>query len=196
MKKYLFLHLAIFTLLLNCTSHALATTGDTGAATAYKVTIEQFEMFNGTSWVTVSSGNSTTIDIAAVNSGSAAGTFFAGLNVPDGSYTQVRVTVSSTFTISGSVSTDGSAIYSTAALANGVCVSSSNASNQAQCAVSVPGGLPAPTPDVLPSTLTVTGGVPSHKIRVNFNVSAAVQETAGEGIAPGQPTVTMQMIAL
>ncbi len=196
MKKYLFLQLVISALLLSCASRAFAANGDTGAATVYKVTIEKFEMFNGTSWVTASSGNSTTIDIAAVNSGSAAGTFFAGLNVPNGSYTQVRVTVSSTFTISGSVSTDGSAIYTTAALANEVCVSSANASNQAQCAVAVPGGLPAPTPDVLPSTLTVAGGVPSHKFRVNFNVSAAVQETAGEGIAPGQPTVTMQMIAL
>lgn len=196
MKKYLFLQLLISALLFSCVSRAFAANGDTGAATVYKVTIEQFEMHNGTSWVTVSNGSSTTIDIAAVNSGSSAGTFFAGLNVPDGSYTQVRVTVSSTFIISGSVSTDGTAIYTTAALSNGVCVSSSSASNQAQCTVPVPGGLPAPTPDVLPSTLTVTNGAPSHKIRVNFNVSAAVQETAGEGIVPGQPTVTMQMIAL
>ena len=160
------------------------------------MTIEKFEMYNGTSWVTVSGGSSTTIDIAAVGAGSAAGTFFAGLNVPNGSYTQVKVTVSSTFTISGSVGTDGTPIYTTAAIASGACVSSANAGNRAECTVAVPGGLPAPNPDNLPSTLTITSGVPSHKIRVNFNVSTAIQEVAGEGLVPGQPTVTMQMIAL
>ena len=197
MIKKQFINLSILLIiLLICPALSFANNGDTGAATVYKVTIEQFEMYNGTSWVTVSSGNSTTIDIASVSAGSAAGTFFAGLNVPDGSYTQVRVTVSSTFTVSGSVGSDGTPVYTTATLNSGACVSSATAGDQAECTVSVPGGLPAPTPDALPSTLTIANGAPSHKIRVNFNVSNAVQEVAGAALVPASPTVTMEMIAL
>ncbi len=77
-----------------------ATDAATGPASTYKVTVTKFELYNGTSWVTVSTGNSTVIDIAAVNAGQAAGTFFSSLSVPDGSYTQVRVTPSDTFTVS------------------------------------------------------------------------------------------------
>ena len=153
-------------------------------------------MNNGTAWIIVSNGSSTTLDIASVNSGQAAGNFFAGLVVPDGSYTQVRVTVSPTFTISGSVGSDGSPIYTTATLSGGICVSTSSSANQAECTVSVPGGLPDPTPDNLPTTLVITGGVPSHKIRVNFGVSTAIEEGVSELLFPGTPTVTMQMIAL
>lgn len=185
----------LLSFLLNIFSSAFANNGDTGPATVYKVTITKFEMNNGTKWITVSNGSSTTLDIASVTSGQAAGNFFAGLNVPDGSYTQVRVTISPTFIISGSVGTDGTTIYTTAALSGGACVSSSNAANQTQCTVDAP-ALPAPTADNLPQTLTVTNGVPSHKIRVNFNVSAAVQEGVAEVMYPGQPTVTMTMIAL
>lgn len=190
------INLSVLVLLFSFVGKSFANNGDTGAATVYKVTIEKFEMYNGTSWVTVSSGDSTTIDIASVNAGSVAGTFFAGLTVPDGSYTQVRVTIANSFTVSGSVGSDGTPIYTTATLAGGACVSSATAGDQAQCTVTVPGGLPAPTPDVLPSTLTIAGGVPSHKIRVNFNVSNAVQETAGAAIIPASPTVTMEMVAL
>jgi hypothetical protein len=173
-----------------------AVQNDTGAATVYKVTVTKFEMYNGSSWITVSDGSSTVMDIASVTAGQVAGNFFSGLNVPDGSYTQVRVTISPSFTISGSVGSDGSTIYTTATLSGGACVSSASSANQAECTVSVPGGLPDPTADVLPTTLVITGGVPSHKIRVNFDVSAAVQEGAGETLVPGNPTVTMQMIAL
>ncbi len=173
-----------------------AVQNDTGPATVYKVTVTKFEMYNGSSWITVSNGSSTVMDIASVSAGQVAGNFFAGLNVPDGSYTQVRVTISPTFTISGSVGSDGSTIYTTATLSGGACVSSSSSASQAECIVAVPGGLGDPQPDVLPTTLVVTNGVPSHKIRVNFDVSAAVQEGAGEVIFPGTPTVTMQMIAL
>lgn len=166
----------------------------TGPARTYQVTITKFELNNGTSWVTVSSGNSTTIDIAAVNAGAVAGTFFSGLSVPDGTYTQVRVTISPTFTISGNVGAN----YTTATLSNGVCVTTTTAASEAACTMSVPGGLPAPTPDNLPTTLTVTNGVPSHKIRVTFNVNNAItDDNAPPGTAiPGNPTVTMAMVAL
>lgn len=165
----------------------------TGPASAYKVTITKFELYNGTSWVTVSSGNSTTLDIASVTAGSAAGNFFAGLSVPDGTYTQVRVTISDTFVISGRVGSN----YTTATISNGLCAVTATAANEAACTMTVPGGLPAPNPDVLPSSLTVTNGVPSHKIRVTFNVNSALADGGPLGeIYPGTPDVTMTMIAL
>ncbi len=195
MRKIFAVFVSVASLMLN-PSFVFAANGDTGTATVYKVTVTKFEMYNGTAWVTVSNGSSTTMDIASVNSGAVVGTFFSGLTVPDGSYTQVRVTISDTFTISGSVGSDGTPVYTTATLSGGACTSSASSSNEAQCTVSVPGGLPAPTPDVLPTTLVVANGVPSHKIRVKFDVSAAVQEGAGGVLFPGNPIVTMEMIAL
>jgi hypothetical protein len=165
----------------------------TGPASVYKVTITKFELYNGTSWITVFSGSSTTIDIASASAGSAAGNFLSGLNVPDGSYTQVRVTPADTFTISGNNGT----LYTTAAKAGtpSGCVPTAVAASEAQCSVDVPGGIGTPSPDVLPSTLTVTNGVPSHKIRVNFNVNNAIQDIGGN-LYPAAPSVTMTMTAL
>lgn len=165
----------------------------TGPASAYKVTITKFELYNGTSWVTVSTGNSTTLDIASVTAGAAAGNFFAGLSVPDGTYTQVRVTISDTFVISGRVGSN----YTNGQNSNGICAVTAVAADEAQCTVTVPGGLPAPSPDALPSTLTVTNGAPSHKIRVTFNVNNAIDDSGVGGLMyPGTPSVTMAMIAL
>jgi hypothetical protein len=165
----------------------------TGPASVYKVTIVKFELYNGTSWITLFDGASTTIDIASVDAGQAAGNFFTGLNVPDGTYTQVRVTPSATFVVSGRVGTS----YTTAAKANGGCVPTTTAANEAPCSVDVPGGIGTPNPDILPATLTITNGVPSHKIRVSFNVNNAIQDGGPFGeLYPGTPTVTMSMIAL
>ncbi len=171
-----------------------ATDAATGPASTYKVTVTKFELYNGTSWVTVSTGNSTVIDIAAVNAGQAAGTFFSSLSVPDGSYTQVRVTPSDTFTVSGRVGSN----YTTATVSNGGCAVTAVAANEAICTVNVPApGIGTPNPDVLPATLTITNRVPSHKIRVNFNVSNAIQDGGPSGeLYPAVPTVTMTMIAL
>jgi hypothetical protein len=165
----------------------------TGPASVYKVTITQFELYNGTSWVTVSDGSSTTLDIASVNAGAVAGTFFSGLSVPDGSYTQVRVTISNTFTISGRVGSN----YTNGQISNGICATTATAADEAACTVTVPGGLPPAQPDALPTTLTVTSGVPSHKIRVTFNVDNAIDDSGVGGLFfPGTPAVTMTMIAL
>lgn len=165
----------------------------TGPASVYKVTITKFEMYNGTDWATILDGSSTTLDIASVNAGAVAGTFFSGLSVPDGSYTQVRVTISDTFTISGHVGSS----YTNGQISNSICAVTAVAADEAECTVTVPGGLPAPTPDTLPTTLTVTNGVPSHKVRVTFNVNNAIDNSGFGGLMfPGTPSVTMEMIAL
>ena len=55
-----------------------AVQNDTGAATVYKVTVTKFEMYNGSSWITVSDGSSTVMDIASVTAGQVAGNFSPG----------------------------------------------------------------------------------------------------------------------
>ena len=119
--------LALTILLAGLGAAPLTAHAATGPASVYKVTITQFEMYNGTSWVTISSGSSTTIDIASVNAGAVAGTFFSGLSVPDGTYTQVRVTISGTFTISGRVGSS----YTTATISNSLCAVTTNSAAEA-----------------------------------------------------------------
>jgi len=157
--------------------------------------VTQVELYNGTSFVTVSNGNSTTLDIASVDVGASVGNLFAGLDVPDGSYTQIRVTVSGTFVISGLV--DGR--YTNGEKTGSVCSTSANVNDLAECTLTVTMG--AAEADVLEATLVVVGGVPSHKIRVDFNVSAALTDTndpplPADTIIPDEPVVNMVMIAL
>lgn len=186
-------HLRMVLVAVVCWGSPWTASAATGPASVYKVTITKFEMYNGTAWVTVSSDSSTTIDIASVNAGAVAGTFFSGLSVPDGSYAQVRVTISDTFTISGRVGSN----YTNGQISNGICAITATASEEAACTVTVPGGLPPPTADTLPTTLTVSNGVPSHKVRVTFNVNNAIDNSGFGGLFyPGTPSVTMTMVAL
>jgi len=189
-KRILFLFFNSLIILMVGTSLTFAALGDQGPASVYKITITKFEIYDGTFWTTLIDGSSVTIDIAAVDAGSVAGSFFTGLNVADGTYTQVRVTVSNTFAISGNVG----GLYTLSTKTMGACDTGAEA-DEVECSIDVPGaGLPAPTADVLPTTLTVTDGVASHKIRVNFNVSMAIEEVAGPTLIPATPTVTMTMI--
>ncbi len=165
-----------------------------GPANVYKVTITKFEMFNGTSWVTIFDGTSTTIDIASANAGAVAGSFVSGQNIPDGTYTQVRVTPSATFSIKGN---DGSGRYTLAANGpGGGCTYSASAAAEAECSVAVPGGVAATT-TVLAEGITSTAGVPSHKVRVSFDTSTGIQYVGGANeLYPAQPTITVSEIAL
>jgi hypothetical protein len=161
----------------------------TGPASLYKVRVSLFELYNGTSWVTIFSGTSTTLDIASTSSGSTAGNFFAGQTVPDGVYTQSRVTVSPVFIISGH---DG-ASYTTAANGPGTgCVVGAVAA-EAACTVTLTGGnVPAAETDTFSSPITVQDGVADRKVRVSFNVSNSIQLIAGE-LFPAAPTVTVSL---
>jgi len=162
----------------------------TGPASLYKVRVSLFELYNGTSWVTIFSGTSTTLDIAAASSGSAAGSFFAGQTVPDGVYTQSRVTVSPVFIISGR---DG-ASYTTATNGPGSGCVVGAAAQEAACTITLTGGnVPtAETHDFSSTPITVQNGVADHKVRVSFDVSNSIQLNAGE-LFPAAPTVTMSL---
>lgn len=163
-----------------------------GPANVYKVTLTKFELFNGTSWVTIFEGSSTTIDIASASAGQAAGNFISGSTVPDGTYTRSRVTPSASFTIKGN---DGAGNFTTATLGpGGGCTPTATAALEAQCTVSVPGGVTADT-TTFSTSITMTNGVASHKVRVSFDVSTAIQTVSGE-MFPAAPTVTVTVIAL
>jgi hypothetical protein len=87
--------------------------------------------------------------------------------------------------------------YTTATKSNGGCAATAVAANQADCSVDVPGGIGTPSPDILPAALTITSGVPSHKIRVSFDVNNAIQDGGPFGeLFPAAPTVTISMTAL
>ncbi|HDZ76688.1 MAG TPA: hypothetical protein ENH41_01220 [Candidatus Omnitrophica bacterium] len=192
MKKIIFINLRILFIFLMSSSLAFAQA--TGPASVYQVTVTKFELYNGTSWVTASSGNSTVMDIASVDIGAVVGNLFSGLSVPDGSYTQVRVTISDTFTISGN---DGVGNYTTAATGGNPVgsVLTAIAANEAECTISLPVAQGDPNPNNLPTPLTVTGGRPSHRITVNFNVSNGIQNQGGV-LYPNNPVVTMTMTAI
>lgn len=160
----------------------------TGPASVYKVRVSKFELFNGTSWITVFEGTSGALDIASVASGAAAGSFLSGLAVPDGTYTQVRVTPSPTFVISGR---DG-ANYTTATAGPGGGSTFGTAAQEAEFTLTLTGGnVPgADTTDFSATPITVKDGIASNKIRVSFDVSNAINTQGGE-LWPAQPTVTM-----
>lgn len=162
----------------------------TGPASVYKVRVSKFELNNGTSWITVFEGTSSALDIASVSSGASAGSFMSGLSVPDGTYTQVRVTPSPTFVISGR---DG-VNYTTATAGIGGGSTFGTAGQQAEFTLTLTGGnVPgAATTDFSATPITVKDGVASNKIRVSFNVSNAINTQGGE-LWPAQPIVTMSI---
>lgn len=162
----------------------------TGPATTYKVRISKFEIFNGSSWITLFEGTSSDLDIAAVSAGSAAGNFFSGLTVPDGTYSQVRVTPSPSFSVSGN---DGTR-YTTAANGPFGGCTVGTAGQQAECTITLTGAnVPtAQTQNFSTTPITVKDGVADHKVRVFFDVSNAIEFQALPGeLYPAQPTVTM-----
>ena len=165
-----------------------------GPANVYKVRIAKMELWNGSAWVTVFEGTSTAIDIASVNSGALAGQFLSGISVPDGTYTQCRVTASQIFNIKGN---DGSGRYTTATIGgNGGCVYSAVAANEAECAITITSTI-TPQTTTFSSPITAASGVFSHKIRVSFDVSASIEYNAGaDEIFPAAPTTTVTAIKI
>ena len=114
----------------------------------------------------------------------------SGLSVPDGTYTQVRVTPSPTFIISGH---DG-ASYTTATVGPGGGSTAGTSAQEAQFTITLTGGnVPtSQTQDFSGTPITVTSGVANHTVRVSFDVSNAIQTILGE-LWPAAPVVTMSV---
>ena len=177
------------TVLLTLTFSVLAHAA--GPATAYKVKVKKLELNNGASWVTVFDGASASMDIASASSGQSAGQFLSGLNVPDGVYTQVRVTPHPSFNIQGN---DGARYTLAANGVNGGCTFTNNAALVAECTITLtaPNEPSTTTQDFSATPITVKNGVCDRKIRVSFDVSGAISYNAlANELFPAEPTVTM-----
>ena len=87
---------------------------DTGKPSSYKVTVTKIEMYNGTSWVSIFSG---TAPLDMVLGGTFPG--ISDLNLPAGTYSQIRITFNNTFPATGTLSHDGRPYYTTAATFEG-----------------------------------------------------------------------------
>lgn len=88
----------------------------TGKPTVFKVTVTKMEIFNGTSFVTIFTGSSQ-LDLVAA-AGTSAFPGISALTLAAGTYTQIRVTFSNTFTFRGSLASGGTTYYTTAATIN------------------------------------------------------------------------------
>lgn len=181
------LGLVLILVLFTSVSVALAN----GPADKYLVTTTKLEISSdGTNFTTLFSGTSATMDIASVSAGHSAGDFISGLAVPDGTYTHVRVTPGATMTVRGD---DGSGNYTLASGApGGGCTTTTNSALRGECTVTISPAPSATTQDFSAAPIVVRDGVPNHKVRVNFDVSAAIQNIAGE-LWPAQPTVTLNV---
>lgn len=164
-----------------------------GAADYYGVTVVKLELYNGTSWITVFTGASSELDIASVSAGESCGNFVSGIAVPDGTYTHFRATPSPIFKIRG---TDGAGNYTTAVIGDyGGSAMTTDINLKDICTVILTGaGVPtAQTKDFSATPITVTNGVVSHRIRLSFDVSTAVQLIDGE-LWPAVPIITMTVL--
>ncbi len=164
-----------------------------GAADYYGVTVIKLELYNGTSWITVFTGASSELDIASISAGESCGNFVSGIVVPDGTYTQFRVTPSPTFKIRG---TDGAGKYTTATIGDGGGIAPTIDINLKDiCTITLTGvSVPLPqTHDFTATPIIVTDGVVSHRVRLSFDVSTAVQLLDGE-LWPAVPIITMTLV--
>lgn len=187
-------------------------------AKKYEVKITKLQLYHtsGTpGWVTAYTGSSPALDIASGDASQSAGVFLAGLQVPDGTYTKCKVTVSTAFKIRGS-----SGLYYTTAetlvqLVDGRTVSKASIAGSAAAAIAAAVDcdtlvLDTDINDVVGtgiveeefSAVTVTNGNPDHGIRVYFNVSQALEFGYTDDIpipsvyffCPCQPTITVERV--
>ena len=199
-KKYLKIVLLLALIVL---SRPLFSFAGTSSTLKYQVFLTKLEFYNSTTglWVTLYEGNSAALDIASASgSGQAVGNFLSGLSIPDGSYTKARATPSTTFVIRGSVVAADGWTYYTSALSGAdgfgrtAPLADVTASNIADGRTILLAADVAPSDTIFDggATLTVTGGMPDHKVRVYFDLSNALQFVGGQ-ILPREPTVTISL---
>lgn len=147
----------------------------TGKPTVFKVTVTKVELFNGTSFVTVFTG-SAQLDLVAAGTGTAF-PGVAGLTLPAGTYTQVKVTFANQFGVRGALAFGGVTWHATSTAVPGT----SNAAAQASSDPTQAGEATLLNPDwgVLGATVTQTITVPAitvgpathYQPTVKFDVS-------------------------
>ncbi len=148
----------------------------TGKPTVFKVTVTKVELYNGTSFVTLFTGSSQ-LDLVAAASG-AAFPGISSLSLPAGTYTQVRVTFSNSFTMKGSLTSGGTTYYTTATTINSDAASlaSTTATDLAEATIANPSwgslGDPVVQTITVPSQ-TITIGT-AYTPTLNFDIGSAL----------------------
>ena len=161
-----------------------------GTPTKYIVSLQSVKVYNGTSYISVG-GTSSTVDIAAASGSLAyAGNFLSNLNIPDGTYTKVKVQPATTFTITGQTAADNR----TNGSLNGSDICATKTSGDpAACTLTVDSSYVPVKEYALSPAVIVTNGIANHMVRVYFDVSNAISDE-GEGIHPVQPACTVSVI--
>lgn len=95
----------------------------------YHVTLLKAEAYNSTTstWVTLTDA-SLTFDIASASAGAEVGSYVSGKDVPDGTYTQVRVTVDKTFKLKACHTPAAGDVSDTATAGSTYCTNGSTVS--------------------------------------------------------------------
>jgi len=180
----------------------------------YKITMKKVRLQNAVTdeWVTVGEGD-LTIDIASVNAGELAAGYVTGNEVPEGSYDNIEVTLSTSVIIKASCTDTGGVFaggaagdvwYTTStAGVSGSVAASKTVGSYSEGTATIPSTVAGVSGDTytktyaLPTTIVVAKGS-TQKVRVKFEVanSATFQDTGlGTAVAyPSEPTVEMQII--
>lgn len=172
------------------------------AAAKYEVKITKFELKNSSTgdWVTAYTGVSSALDIASGAAGQSVGNFLSGLEVPDGTYATCKVTVSKAFKIRGTSGSYHTTAETTIQPIDGRTVSVASTSGSAADCDTLVLDTDVTAQEKSFSAITITNGIVDHKIRVSFDVSAALEfGTLDNGIpffCPKTPTITVTSVDL
>lgn len=145
----------------------------TGTPTIYKVTVKKVEFSSdgGTTFITLREADQE-MDIASVNAGAAAANYASGLSLTPASYNRVRVTISCTIKLRGSVAFAGTTYYTTSAGGT-----STSAGNLAEGSFTIPASAGC-SGGTLTSTETLSFTVIQDQpktVNVDFNVTGAIR---------------------
>ncbi|MFT5206434.1 MAG: hypothetical protein ACI9CF_000172 [Candidatus Omnitrophota bacterium] len=199
MKYGLFCLTLIFMSLYSYT--ALAATAD---PTVYKITMKKIEVStDGSIFITLAE-NDAVIDIASVSSGIAAAQYVGNVDLPDGTYTNIRATISNSFTLQGAITQDAGVNTGTqfctdddgTPTTGGACVSeeqaftiTSDTGFPAGFTLSVGDG----TITILDTTntFTINSDLGPATFRLSFDVSNALVIEADDTVHPDAPSATI-----
>lgn len=187
--------LIVFSLLL-CSGESFAGSGD---PIVYKVTMKKFEASqDGTTWYTVTEQQQE-MDLASVNAGQVFGNWISGAALPEGIYTQARVTLSNSITIKGYVLSGGTYYYTITSGQNTTATFNENSppgdyDEYRFTITSMPPG--GDTLDLTAGTITSTHAGEHIEILkgknltllISFDVAGGIQLVGGTTLAPNTIT--------
>jgi hypothetical protein len=187
----------------------------TGQPTIYNVTVKMVELSpdGGTTWVVIGSGDQS-MDIADVDAGAKAADYVSGADLPYGTYTTMRTTISSTFGLrtplaglNGEAGGNyaGTPLFTSGSPSAGCFNCTNVAGDVGTVDIAIPAGTVMPagmTLDAVAGTITILQDLnvtasPDQNpvIRISFDVSTALETVVVAGltdvIVPNPPTVTV-----